>query len=1675
MDKFHSKKAFIEEIIQACKSQLVNQSSAELLSIFVCQFYHHVSFEYLEKTVKYQGIEILTSRVLRAWQLFQHRPSHAPVVDFCEKPVDLSNPDFIVPLTITLINQDRPFLVDSLKIALEQNGFKAEAVLHPIFKVVRDSHGHLLSLELAQGQLDEDKIVPIAAKTQIESLVCIILEDRTDKERQHRLRQTITHLLEQVAFVVDDFDMISGHILAFGKRYQSFKESLHCLGLEHHSDAIKEVGVFLSWLVKENFIFLGCRYFAAKAKIEPVSLTSSRKNEDYLSLHFENIKNGEILNGGLFRDSYFNYLTELTPRVCRLDKLFLDYPDYRHKKDHGPGLELLVISKSSKRSPVHRYSRMNSIEILDIDESGTICGLYQFIGLFSREFFNHSAFEIPLLKHKIKTVFDRFGLSPKWHDGKYLVSILKSVPQDELFQFSETDLYHLCEEIFEIHNNKIVSVVLRPDPYGRFLSILVYLPKERYSFGLKERILSFLSEEFDGVISSEQVLMSEFPFARLITVLSFDSVREFTYDKHHLQEKLNELSLSWEDRLDQLILSSELKADYKLDFPASYRDSFSPNWALEDVKNSLEALDTQGIVFNLDHDNTKETVILKVFHPEKALPLSLLMPMLENFGLCVSSEMTYEIGSSSYQNSKNQSVWIHYFYSENEKISKEDQQRIIEALYDVWSDRVENDAFNHLILKSALTAKEASIFRAYARFLRQVGFGYSQELMANVLSHHQSITQKMRNLFALRFTPPYTDDSKTQEAHLLKGLEHQLLTVVRNDHDEILKRFLNCILSTVRTNFYNDPARAYLSFKFDCRHLVDLPKPYPYYEIFIYSPFMEACHLRGDKVARGGIRWSDRHEDFRSEVLGLMKAQMVKNSVIVPLGSKGGFISRRYEKMQANGLTLSELKKEVIHCYQTMMRGLLDLTDNLVQGKIIQPSQIVCHDGEDPYLVVAADKGTASFSDFANEISKEYGFWLDDAFASGGSHGYDHKKMAITAKGAWISVERHFQELGINTHDTLFSVIGVGDMSGDVFGNGMLRSPLTKLIGAFNHQHIFIDPNPDPIQSFEERKRLFDLPSSNWADYDSRCISKGGGVFSRAAKAILLSPEIKQVFEIDENINDLTPNELILILLKSKVDLLWFGGIGTFIKASQESNSDVNDRHNNAIRVDAKDIKARVIGEGANLALTQKARVEFSLQGGKINTDAIDNSAGVDCSDHEVNLKILFSYLLQEQKLERHERDELLQEMTQDVTDLILRDNHHQTLILSLMELSAADDLEIYQALIRYLENDSAIPLNRKVEFIPSDEELGRRRHLGQGLTRPELAILLAYSKNSLYRHLMSSIKNADLSYLNHYFMGYFPKILTEKFPEDLLKHPLRNEILATVLANEVINRMGPCFLPEVCQIENVSILDTLQAYFQIVEMFGFGEIWKEIEDLKGKVDIKDQYQIFLEVMQAVRKLTHTLLRHKGFIHNQRKREAIRHEVLNMLLVLYKTELKAQNAMISHALSSKFSVFKFFPVILELVCQSYNGQAERKDHLSEIIQTFFKIREKLNFSLFSDLESIVSIHQEWQFATKCGLYNELIQAEANLAWHVYKEGGYELWTAKHHFAIERHREIIQLVQAAINRIIKPDLGLLTHVVHHVQNLGVIHSISEEENDELSFQNRIEKADVEKIPSQINLM
>ncbi len=1670
MSNSKTRNALLTKIIEACQDQLASYNSIEhahvmdSFPLFVEEFHHHVGLDYLQHLIDHYGLDKLISRVLRAWHLLQHRPTNSPIIDFYESPFSESGSLSDNSLIITLINNDRPFLVDSLKLSLKNIGFDPEVILHPIFKVIRDNHGNLMNLQLAQKHLSDAIVTSFDAKIQLESLLCIVIPDAGDDEKQNQLRMVITQVLYQLALVVDDFYDMKNCLLDLADRYQNFGDEFYNLDETYYKEKMRDIGDFLSWLDNDNFIYLGSRYFVARAKVVGYLLHSTQENakvahltssSDTILLHFKpfkDLENSRYSNFGLFKNNEFSEFPEIFPNLARQYSFNDQRETLEATKQKDKHLPVFQVIKTSKRSMVHRYSRINSIEILDIDESGTICGLYQFIGLFSREFFTHSAFKIPLLQHKVQRVFDRFGLSPEWHDGKYLISILKSIPQDELFQFSENELYYLCEEILEIDNNKNLSLFLRPDPHGRYISILIYIPRGRYSFELKQKFLDFLKETFQGVISSEQVFMSEFPFARMIVVISFETPQDLKPNKEYLKQSLKELSLSWEEQLDLIASSYYVKSNAKVDFPSTYQDSFSPEQARVDLEHIIQLSEHQNIIFDLlEEDN--DFLILKVFHASYPLSLSMLMPILENFGLKVITEVAYELDLLTYHDHKvrqiNNSIWLHYFKCDKTdlKLFVNDKKRITSALHDVWHQAVENDVFNQLVLKTHMSSREVIVFRAYARFLKQVQFGYSFEHMASVLVTHKAFTQKLCELFITRFSP-FLDDNERQnnEQSLLDGLKKDLNSISRSDHDRVLRQFLNCIISTVRTNYYQDPIKPYLSFKFDCQKLKDLPKPSPLYEIFVYSPIMEACHLRGDKVARGGIRWSDRFEDFRSEVLGLMKAQMVKNSVIVPLGSKGGFICKRYEQLQMDGALPLELKQEVVSCYQMMMGGLLGITDNLDNGNIVRPQSTVCYDDIDPYLVVAADKGTASFSDYANQVSSDYGFWLGDAFASGGSKGYDHKKIAITARGAWVSVKRHFRELGFDCQTTPFTVVGVGDMAGDVFGNGMLQSKFIRLIGAFNHQHIFIDPDPDPAISFDERQRLFDLPGSSWADYNPQCLSAGGGVFSRSAKAIALSPEIKKAFGIDKDKSEITPDELITILLKLQVDLLWFGGIGTFIKASSESNSEVRDRQNDVVRINATDIKAKVIGEGANLGMTQKARIEYALKGGKLNTDAIDNSAGVDCSDHEVNIKILFSSLLRSGNLSLFERDEFLKTMTESVVELILEDNYRQTLILSLMEGSAVEDLDMYQSLIRHLEGDSFMPLDRVVEYLPSEEELNRRRTFNQGLTRPELSILLAYSKNSLYRQLLSimSKDNYEFDHSNSHLKRYFPSLIQEKFEDTIIHHPLRKEIIATVMANEIINRMGPCFLLEVSQIANVEIKDVVQAYFRVVEVFGFNNLWHEIEQLDFKIEAKAQYELFSELMQTIRQLTLVLLRHKSLVKDERRQDHLAHSIKDLLVLFnrhtepYRHHQRIQ-AHHKHLSSHTLDLLHFLPLMLELVFHHMHFQG--KEHVGSLIDAFFEAHIHLSLSLFNELDSHINARSEWQRITKAGLYDELIQAQVNLAWHIFKAGGFSLWKEQNASSLLQYNELVLLIQASMNGAAKPDLGLLTHSVHFLRQMA----------------------------------
>jgi glutamate dehydrogenase len=1027
-------------------------------------------------------------------------------------------------------------------------------------------------------------------------------------------------------------------------------------------------------------------------------------------------------------------------------------------------------------------------------------------------------------------------------------------------------LFEISMGILHLQERQRVRLFVRRDTYGRFFSCLVFVPRERYNTNIRSRMQEILQRAFDGANVEFNVRLSESVLARLHFIIYTEPGRVPDYDVDQIEERLVETTHSWADNLYDALIEqygeergTELFRKYREAFPAGYRDGFLPRTAVTDIGRMEELASDDDINMTLYHplEEPENFLGFKLYRFGEQISLSGILPLLEDMGVEVVDERPHKI-----QPAGSPPVWIYDFGLLHEAGDDLQTGQIKEIFQDAfaraWRGAVENDGFNRLVLRARLTWRQITVLRAYSKYLRQGGTTFSQNYMEDTLYTNSHITRLLMELFEARFDPN-RQESAREETERLKGeIEDALEAVVSLDEDRILRNFLNVTLATVRTNYYQsgpdgDP-KPYLSFKFDPGEITVLPLPRPMFEIFVYSPRAEGVHLRGGKVARGGIRWSDRREDFRTEILGLMKAQTVKNAVIVPVGAKGGFVVKRPPTEGGR----EALMQEVVACYRTLICGMLDLTDNLDGDRVVPPPEVVRYDEDDPYLVVAADKGTATFSDIANGISAEYGFWLGDAFASGGSAGYDHKEMGITARGAWESVKRHFRELGTDTQSEDFTVAGIGDMSGDVFGNGMLLSRHIKLVGAFNHLHIFLDPDPDPEESFEERERLFKLPRSSWTDYDEGLISEGGGVFSRTAKSIPLSPQVQELLGVEDE--SLTPNEVIRALLKARVDLLWNGGIGTYVKASYETNADVGDRSNDAVRVDATELGCRVVGEGGNLGFTQRGRIEYALRGGRIYMDAIDNSAGVDTSDHEVNIKILLDAIVKNGDMTEKQRNELLAEMTEEVAHLVLRDNYQQTQALSLAVTQAAPMVDVHARYIRALEH--AGKLNRDLEFLPSEETLSERKSDGMGLSAPEFAILLSYTKITLYRELVDSEVVED-AYLFGELERYFPTPLRERFGEQMKEHRLRREITATHLANSMVNRCGTSFAFRLNEETGASWPEIARAYTAAREAFGMRDLWAQIEALDARVEAQTQIRMLLDARKLVERATRWLLRNR--------------------------------------------------------------------------------------------------------------------------------------------------------------------------------------------------------------------
>jgi glutamate dehydrogenase len=1320
---------------------------------------------------------------------------------------------------VEIANDDMPFLLDSVMGEIADRKLGVRLVAHPLFSV-RRSGQTLTALEPAG-----------IAESARESFIYIHLDAIEDAAACADLVRALHHVLTDVRMAVEDWRPMLD-------RVNSIVDELKTNPPPLPVDEIAEAVQFMQWLLADHFTFLGVRdYRLSGNELEPNFDTALGIMRD---------RDLRVLKRG-------NELLEMTPEIMA----FL--------KEPCP----LIIAKANIHAHVHRRVYLDYIGVKRFDAAGNLYGEFRIVGLFTSTAYTRSAHGIPYLRRKVHAVERRAGFSPNSHSGKALAHVLEHYPRDELFQIDEDTLYHFAIAILQLDERPRVRVLARRDRFDRFVSVLVFVPRERYDSAIRLRIGDYLAQAYRGHVSAFYPYFPEGALVRVHFIVGRSDGMAPEISQETLEHEVSVIVRTWADQLAEAIThgnapakAHELIGRYRDAFTAGYQTIYSPIVAAADI-NVIEDLSDDrplGVHFHHFPEFDNRSVGLKVWILARPLPLSERVPVLENMGFQVVNERTYRITPGG---ATPQKLWLHDMRLERKDggaIDLEaDKLRLEAAFLMVMQGGAENDGYNALTLAGGIAWRDVALVRALSRFLRQIRVPFSQDYMWTTLVKHAAIAGDIVELFYARFDPrpDAAHDREVHEKDIAARIEQALQGVESLDEDRILRRFVNAVQSAIRTNFFQNDEfgepKSMIAIKFESGKLTGVPLPHPLYEIFVYSPRVEGAHLRFGKVARGGIRWSDRPQDFRTEILGLVKAQQVKNAVIVPVGAKGGFVP----KLMPKGAPRDVIQAEGVAAYKLFISTLLDITDNIrADGMIVPPPNVVRHDGDDPYLVVAADKGTATFSDIANEISVGHDFWLGDAFASGGSAGYDHKAMGITARGAWEAVKRHFREIDFNIGVTPFTTVGIGDMSGDVFGNAMLRENSIKLVAAFDHRDIFIDPDPDPAISYAERKRLFQLPRSSWQDYDKTLISQGGGVYPRSSKAIALSPQAQALLGVPASA---TPQELIKAILQARVDLLFFGGIGTYVRASSEGDEAAGDRANDAIRISGADLRCKVVGEGANLGMTQRGRIEAALKGVRLNTDAIDNSAGVNTSDVEVNIKVALSGPVRSGALKLEARNLLLTEMTDEVARLVLRNNYQQTLALSLAQRRGLEDLGFQQRLMQTLE--MAKQLDRAVEFLPDEMALTERRKRGEPLTRPELAVLLAYAKLSLYNVLLDC-KVPDDPYLGRELNRYFPKEMTDLFPEALQSHRLRREIIATQLTNSMINRGGATLIVRIGDQTGAAASSIAAAFAAVRNSYGMSELNGAIDALDNRVSGKTQLDLYAAVQDLLLDRLVWFLRH---------------------------------------------------------------------------------------------------------------------------------------------------------------------------------------------------------------------
>ena len=1495
---------------------------------------------------------------------------------------------------IEIVGEDIPFLVDSVTNEVNRQGLGLHLIVHPVMSIVRDKDG---------------KIVRISDHGDTEGTDESIIHLQVDRRSQSSDLEALQHGLEEV--IEDVHDAV--------RDWRPMNERMKAIidEIEPHPPAVDaetaaEVRAFLEWLLADNFVFFGARDY-----------TLVSKNGDSELRVVPNSALGILKGDGKAKKSSETFAA-LPPALKAL------------------ALEprLLTFTKSNSRSTVHRPGYLDFVGIKTFDKDGKVTGERRVIGLLTSSAYSTSPQKIPLLRHKVRAVLDRAGLKQGGHGAKALKTIMERYPRDELFQISIDELFGHALGILRLGERHRTRLFVRTDPFARFVSCLIYVPRDNYNTEHRIRMQSVLMAAFNGSSAEFDVHFSESALARvLITVRVRDSEIP-PFDVREIEERLARVSLRWEDELEHVLVEQfgeerglELRRDYGDGFPAGYRDEYAARVAAHDIDKMerLKAGAELGMNLYLPLESPTGRLRFKLYHENEPVTLSQSLPMLEHMGVRPMEETPARI-----ERRDGGEVWIHDFGLSFDGAEALDIHEVRPLFQDAflrsWRGEIENDDFNRLTLLAGLGWREVSVLRAYAKHMRLGAFTYSQAYMEQTLAAYPEIARQLLELFRLRFDPAEEHHRVSRTTMLADKIEEALGHVANLDQDRILHQFLAMIQATLRTNFYQRDAagntKPYISFKLAPSKIPNLPQPLPMFEIFVYSPRIEGVHLRGGKVARGGLRWSDRMEDFRTEVLGLVKAQIVKNSVIVPVGSKGGFVLKKPPTEGGREALLAE----AIECYRTFLRGLLDITDNLVQGTVVPPGDVVRHDEDDPYLVVAADKGTATFSDYANEVSAEYGFWLGDAFASGGSVGYDHKKMGITAKGAWESVKRHFRELGVDTQTEPFTVAGIGDMSGDVFGNGMLLSKQIRLIAAFDHRHIFIDPDPDPAKTWQERARLFELPRSSWEDYDKSLISKGGGIWPRTAKSIKLSPEMRAALDVDAEA--LPPADLIRAILKAPVDLLYNGGIGTYVKSTRETDAAVGDRANDAVRVNGADLRCRVIGEGGNLGFTQLGRIEFALNGGKVYTDAIDNSAGVDCSDHEVNIKILLNSVVEEGELTVKQRNKLLADMTDEVAQLVLRDNYAQSGILSFTRARGVTLLDAQADFMRRLAH--AGRLNRKIEYLPMDEEIADRKAEHIGLVAPELAVLLAYSKIELYDEVLASDLPQD-PYVATCVVRYFPVPLRERFAERIAQHALRSEIITTDVVNSMVNRVGATFVDRLRADVGASVTDVVRAYLLSRDVFDLESVWRDIEALDNLVAYEVQTQMLLDVDRVLQRATLWFLAHPDRLPDLQSTvshfapgvSALAPRLLDLVSPAYREQLDGIVAGyteqgVPQALAERIAGLEELYAVLDLVeVAADTGRSEET-----VAGVYFALGGELDLHWLGHRIADLPADTRWQALARSALRADLsllVRALASDALRLSPEadGAGDIsaaWVKHNSVLIDRYRHLIGEVQASAN-------------------------------------------------------